>query len=100
MSHKLTHKTHLKLPQAITYLEEIVKHLKEGKAVIQRGEDFVTLIPAELISLEIEASSKKDKAHLAIELKWRQGSEEDDSEGDLLVSAAEPPEANTEPAGE
>ncbi|MBU2512771.1 amphi-Trp domain-containing protein [bacterium] len=89
MGNKVSYKSHTKLSQALSYLEEIIKLLKEGKACIQHDREYVTLTPAENVTLEVGASAKKGKESLAFELKWRQGSDsEDDSE--LKISAEEP----------
>ncbi len=55
----------------VSFLEDVVKSFKEGKVVVQRGEEFVTLTPAENMEVEVEAAEKKGKQKLSIELEWR-----------------------------
>ncbi len=73
----------------VAFLEDVVRSFKEKKVCVQRGEEFVTLTPGESIDLEVEATQKKGKQKLCIELNWR---EELHVESDMpfKVSACEP----------
>ena len=57
--------------EAIAILEDILKSFKAGNMVIQNGEESVTLIPSDKISMEIKAKTKKLKNKLSMELSWK-----------------------------
>ena len=83
--------------EVVSFLESVIASLKEGKIVLQQGTQLVVLTPNEFIDLEVEASQKKDKGKLSIDLKWLQQTESI-PEADILVSSKEPePELNPEP---
>lgn len=73
----------------VAFLEDVVRSFKEKKVCVQRGEEFVTLTPGDSIDLEVEATRKKGKQKLCIELNWR---EELHVEADMpfQVSSCEP----------
>ncbi|MCA1987487.1 MAG: amphi-Trp domain-containing protein [Desulfovibrio sp.] len=54
-----------------TFLTDLVASFKERTICVQRGEEFVTLKPGELIELELEVLVKKGKQKLSLELAWR-----------------------------
>lgn len=45
----------------VNFLEDFLKSFKEKTVCVQRGDDFVTLKPADNMDVEIEASVKKGK---------------------------------------
>ena len=49
-------------------LLDLANSFKEGKVVIQKGASFVTLRPAGVIEVEIEAVEKKGKQKIEIKL--------------------------------
>ncbi|OGG99131.1 MAG: hypothetical protein A2600_04980 [Candidatus Lambdaproteobacteria bacterium RIFOXYD1_FULL_56_27] len=63
-------KTRLKKEAAVLYLEELIKSLKAGKLVVQEGEEFVSLTPAQDLELELEASAGKSKERIFVSLHW------------------------------
>ncbi len=88
----------------VNFFEDFIKSFKEKTICVQRGEDFITLKPSDSMEVEIEASVKKGKQKISIELEWR---EEVPVENDVAfkVSAVEPepapepePEATAEEA--
>lgn len=68
---KLEVKATLGLTQAIAYLEDLARTLRNGTVVIQNNGDFVTLNPAENLGLEIEARRKDNKQSLGLKFAWR-----------------------------
>ena len=54
-----------------TFLTDLVASFKERTICVQRGEEFVTLKPGDLIELELEVLVKKGKQKLSLELAWR-----------------------------
>lgn len=75
--------------QIVSYLEDLVGSLKQGKICVQQGEQFVTLNPDQAINLEVKASVKKGKEKFVMELSWRkEETAEDDQE--MRISPDEP----------
>lgn len=74
--------------KVIAYLEDLVKSMKEGTICVQQGTDIVTLKPSNYIEVELEASIKKHKERLSLELCWRV--EKDEEEPEFSISANEP----------
>ncbi len=71
MSHKkVESKTQLKRDQVASYLEELAKSLRAGKLLIQCDEDYVYLAPTDVLDLELEASQKKNREKVSLELSW------------------------------
>lgn len=81
-------KSKLEQAKVISYLEDLTKSLKEGTVCVQQGTDIVTLRPSSYIEIELEASVKKNKERLSIELTWRADKEEE--EQDFSITATEP----------
>ncbi len=53
------------------FLADLVKSFKERTVCVQRGEEFVTLTPGDVVELELEAVVKKGKQKLSLELAWK-----------------------------
>jgi amphi-Trp domain-containing protein len=68
---KISHRQLVKKDDAIAYLENMIKSLREGKIVIERNGQFVSMTAPDLMNMEISAKDKKDKNELCIELSWR-----------------------------
>jgi len=77
----------------IACMNDLLDSFKAGTVCIQHGEDLVTLKPNAHISLEMEASVKKGKERLTIELSWRNDKEHEDKEFRIM---AEEPVSETE----
>lgn len=56
----------------ITFLEDVVNSFKAKTVCVQRGDEFITLTPADSIEMELEAVEKKGKQKLSLELEWRE----------------------------
>lgn len=56
--------------EVISYLEDIIRNLKDRNIVIEQGDVFISLMPTEVIDVEIKAKQKKRKAKLSLELSW------------------------------
>jgi amphi-Trp domain-containing protein len=95
-------KTALGREEASRYLQELAQCLAGGKIVVQRGGEYVELRPQHGLELEIEATRKKDKEKISLELSWRvdaaleQGCElkicaEAPAPVELLVGEEQPP---------
>jgi amphi-Trp domain-containing protein len=75
--------------QIVSYLEDLVGSLKQGKICVQQGEQFVTLNPDQAIHLEVKASVKKGKEKFVMELAWRKEEPADDDQ-EMRISPDEP----------
>ena len=79
------------LPEAVEYLENLLAGLKSGSIEVRSGEQSVTLVPADMVAMEIEAKVKKGKRKFAYELAWTDPAE-------AAISVGEPEPAPAEPA--
>ena len=85
----------------VAFLEDVVKSFKDKTVCVQRGDEFVTLTPADSIELEIEAVVKKGKQKLSIELNWREEITIESADTPFKVSSVEPePKPVEEPVEE
>jgi amphi-Trp domain-containing protein len=71
-------------------LSDLAKSFKEGKVVIQKGASLVTLRPAGVIEVEIEAVEKKGKQKIEIQMDWEEDILLDAAEAGIKISAEEP----------
>ncbi|MFZ5587921.1 MAG: amphi-Trp domain-containing protein [Thermodesulfobacteriota bacterium] len=67
--------TSLPLAQAVDYLADLVASLRQGRVVVQKGQEYIELNPSAQVEVEIEAVRKKDKEKFVLELTWRTGGE-------------------------
>ncbi len=84
--------------EIIGYLESIVKSLKEGTLVLEKGDSFVTLKPRDTMKLEIEGAQKDKKEGLKIELSWKTEQAVAEEAPENLVISSHEPVAETETA--
>jgi amphi-Trp domain-containing protein len=84
--------------EVIAYLESLVSSFKEGKVVVQQGEQFVSMNPPEQVSVEVEAKQKEGKEKFSLELSWRNVEQPAESEK-VKISSKEPemPAAEEQP---
>lgn len=71
--------------EAVAYLEDMLESLKSGKVVVQKGTEFVSMIPGDQVTMELGAKSKKGKQKFSFEMSWTES-----GEGDLVISGKEP----------
>lgn len=71
-------------------LKDLLASFDEGTICLEKGEEFVTLRPGNMIDLEIEAELKKDKQKLSVELCWRQSEPKKKDAADIRISSREP----------
>jgi len=71
-------------------LSDLAKSFKEGKLVIQKGASLVTLRPAGVIEVEIEAVEKKGKQKIEIQLDWEEEILLDAAEARIKISVQDP----------
>lgn len=63
-------KTCLDLKTVVNYLESITMSLKGGSVAITKDDESIVLNPSKEITFELEASEKKDKEKLYLEISW------------------------------
>ncbi len=80
----------MKKTEMISYLEAIVRSLKEGKVVIEQGGQFVSLTPGEMIAVEMETKQKKDKEKFSLAFSWKAGLVIEPDEESVKISSEEP----------
>lgn len=68
---KIKNKQQLEIGGVIGYLEALTKSLKDGKVVVEHGEEFVALDIPKAGVVEVEAKKKKGKAKFSLSLSWR-----------------------------
>jgi amphi-Trp domain-containing protein len=83
-------KCKLEADAVATMLMDLANSFKEGKVVIQKGASFVTLRPAGVIEVEIEAVEKKGKQKIEIQLDWEEEILLDAAEAKINISAQDP----------
>jgi len=71
-------------------LSDMVNSFREGKVVIQKGSSFVTLKPVGQIELELEATEKKGKQKIEIQLSWKEEILLEQKEDEFRISGEEP----------
>ena len=69
---KVKAKGTVELQRAISYLEDILQGMKEGRVVVNHDGQAVTFNPADAVEMEIEAEHKDGKQELSFELKCRE----------------------------
>lgn len=97
MSHdnqKVSLKQHMATEDAIRYLEDLVQAYKDGKIVVEQGENVVSIEPGADVAVEVGAKQKDGKAKFSLELAWRtpQGGEGEE----VRISSEEPEPAPQE----
>ncbi len=86
---KIETKTQMQLQEVITYLEELTKGFKEGKVVVQQGEEYLTMLPPDSINVAVEAK-QKGKEKFSLELSWVPAASSEESESKITISQKEP----------
>lgn len=84
-TNKISTKQSLQLKDATAYLEALVASFRAGKIVVEKDGDFLTMIPAEHVEIEISAKTKKGKGKFSMELSWVEP-----EGGPLTISDTEP----------
>ncbi|MBF0275370.1 MAG: amphi-Trp domain-containing protein [Nitrospinae bacterium] len=82
----------IELEKVITYLEGIVKSMKDGQICLIQGTEYVTLNPPPYVDLGMEAEVKKGKSKLTIEIGWKREKVESNNGHELKISSEEPME--------
>lgn len=80
------------IDEAKNILRDLLNSLDEGKVVIRRGTEHVTLTPASNVELELTGKQKKDRQSLELELSWHlEAPLEGSADVDISSEEPEPP---------
>ena len=97
MKNEIKVKKVMELDEICTALEDLAKSIRAGKVCIENEKEYITLNPAEQISIEFKAAQKKgkdkqekEKQKLIIEMKWRQIIPETEPISMFKISSEEP----------
>ena len=58
------------LDKVLSYLEELTASVRAGSIKVEKGIEQVVLQPADVVTLEVKAKSKKNKQSFRLELSW------------------------------
>jgi amphi-Trp domain-containing protein len=61
----------LELPQAVAYLEDIVRSLKEGHVYVEHGDNKLEMTPEPNVKVGLKAKQKRDKQSISLKISWR-----------------------------
>lgn len=79
----------VQLDEVKAVLRSLLASLDEGKVVVQRGTEHVTLTPAGTVELELTGKEKKDRQSLELEISWRKQEPVQSSAG-ISITSIEP----------
>jgi amphi-Trp domain-containing protein len=96
--HKIQVKQTMETTEVIAYLEELLKCFKEGKIVVEKGEETISMDLPETVKVEIGAKQKEDKGGFSLEMSWK--SEAPEVMEPIRISQCEPVDSPLQPAEE
>ncbi|MFP4070691.1 MAG: amphi-Trp domain-containing protein [Desulfovibrionales bacterium] len=88
---KIEIKQQMSLEELVIYLEDMTESLKQGRLVIEQGEEYVTLEPERAVDVKVKAKHKEDKVKVKVEFSWSTG-EEKEEEAELEITSELPEE--------
>ena len=89
--HEVTVKCKMETDAVVSLLSDLVNSFREGKVVVQKGDSFITLKPAGPIEMELEATEKKGKQKIEIQLSWKEEAPpEAEPDDEICICATEP----------
>lgn len=71
MGKKVSFKEKMDIKDAVAYLDNVIKGLREGNLVLSYGDESIELGPEGEVKLEIEGEAKDRKGKLSIELSYK-----------------------------
>lgn len=79
---KLRFEASLDRADVASYLESIVRGLRNGSLQFRRDDELLSLTPSARVDLSVKAASKKGRESIAFELEWNES-----SDGELEIVA-------------
>lgn len=92
---KVSYKEKLAVNDAVAYLENIAKGLKEGNLSLNYGEESVDFTPNKEVNFEIKAEGKDRKGSLSIDIAYKN---EKIVEENVMTISAKKADAEVKPA--
>ena len=89
-SKNISFKSFIDLAQAVTYLEDLASSLRDGRVYVRQADEYVELVPTDGIEIQLDASEKKGKQKLTLELTWRRSLEANGGGSNLSISSNKP----------
>lgn len=68
---KIKYEATLQRKEAVVYFSALVDGLSAGALHFKQGEEDLELNPAELLSVEVKASTKGARQKVSFEIEWR-----------------------------
>ena len=75
--------------EVIALLQDLKAGFETGLVCVRKGSDHVALRPGERVSVEVEATIKKDKQKFVLEMSWREA-EEPEERQPMRITTSEP----------
>jgi amphi-Trp domain-containing protein len=88
--HEVTVKCKMESAAIADLLIEMANSFREGKVVVQKESSFVALNPTGQIEVELEASEKKGKQKIEIQMSWKEEMVAEKLEESFCISCHEP----------
>jgi amphi-Trp domain-containing protein len=74
----------------VSYLENLVNSIRQGKVVIEREDQFVSFDMPGMVKMELSIKTKKEKGELSLEISWKQEADLPPAAPGLRISSEEP----------
>lgn len=74
---KLRFESQMDREEIASYLEAIVKGLRQGSILFRQNEESLTLRPSERVEIEVKAACKNQSQKLSFEISWSTSEPED-----------------------
>lgn len=84
-------KNELDRARAVSYLQDIVNSLKEGRVCVEKAEQSLSLSVPPSVSVEIKARQKEHKESISLKMSWSRHAETEEAAPDLKISAGATP---------
>lgn len=59
------------LAKAVTYLEDVIRSLRDGSISVGNGEEKLVLKPTDQVKVKVEATKKSHKEAISVRLSWQ-----------------------------
>lgn len=65
------HETVADLAKAVTYLEDVIRSLRDGSISVGNGAEKLVLKPSDQVKVKVEATKKSHKETISVRLSWQ-----------------------------
>lgn len=70
-------------------LKDLLSSFRQGRVVIEHGEEHVTLEPGQVVKVKLSGSEKGEKQSLELKLSWTRTDESEEGDSELRISSEE-----------